>query len=278
MPEIKIETKVSILACLASQKEFGSNVTQLAERCNVSKATASRAVAWCEERGLAERVQAKGGRQRIRLNAQGMRLAAEYEQKHELSMAWMLTHGVVREIAEIDALVMSRLSEETTNVFRQSVVRRLLQQKLEGLDSFGGTVFCAPLPDESYPVPFAFHRSFGEYSAAPSMANGGFEAPAELVVAKGVGRIVLKAKPLEHTSALGPFSVRGILDALRYFDGGGFVDADKESDLFAFPAAVLAFSHVNGAQVFQGSALLRMSCSVGESHMPESDAVFTMYF
>ena len=71
--------------------------------------------------------------------------------------------------------------------------------------------------------------------------------------------------------------VAGILDSLRYYDDNKLRDAGKEGNRFFFPLDAVEFLNVPGVRHIQGSAVLRMSCSSGGRHMPESDAIFTMF-
>jgi Mn-dependent DtxR family transcriptional regulator len=279
MPEGMNELKVRILICLLAMKDFSSSVTHLSGIFNVAKSTISRAVTWCEQRNLLERV--NNGERQIKLSDYGMQLAKEYERRRELSQAWLVAQGIPREVAENDALVLAiGLSKQGTAAFEQSVKQRLMKQHFDGMRHFDGNAFCEALDDGSYPISFVFYRCDCKANCmvSPSMANDGFESSGELIVKKGNGMILLKAKPLEHTSALGGFRIRGSLHAMKYRDGAKFKEARKEGDSFYFPASVLKFLNVNCNQFFQGSVVLRMSCSAGKIHMPESNAIFTMYF
>lgn len=277
MPEGLSVLKVRILMCLMGMMDQSSSVTHLASIMNVAKSTVSRAVDWCEKYGVLERA----GERKISLTAQGLRLAEEYERRLVMSREWLASEGVVKQTAEADAIKLSmEVSDETVAVIEKTMRQRMLKQRLGNEIQFSGRTFCEALEDGTYPIAFVFYRCGCKdgCTISPSMANEGFENPGQLIVKNKSGVIVLKAKSLEHISTQGPFKISGILQTMKYQDGGRFKDAGKEGNNFYFPASVLEFLNVGSSSFLQGSAILKVTCSAGHLHMPESKTIFTMFF
>ena len=277
MPERISELKVRILICLLGMMGRSSSVTHLASILNVTKSTISRSVSWCEKYGMLERVEQR----EIYLTAYGRQIAEEYGRRLEMFSDWLVMEGVPAQKADADAMKLSMAaSEETEAVIEKTVRRMRIKQRLGNKLQFSGRAFCEALDDGTYPVAFVFYRCNCRdgCTVAPSMANEGFEHPGQLVVKNRNGVIVLKAKTIEHMSSQGAFKIGGTLQTMKYQENGRFKDAGKEGKNFYFPASVLDFLNVDSSSFMQGSAILKMMCSTGKLHMPESKTVFTMFF
>lgn len=276
MPEGMSVLKVRTLICLLGMMEHCSSVTHLANILNVAKSTVSRVVDWCEKYGMLERVERK-----IYLTQYGLQLAEEYERRFEMAHDWLVSEGVQEQIAQADAMKLSlEVSNQTVAVIEKTVRYRMIKQRLGNKMQFSGRTFCEALDDGTYPIAFVFYRCGCKDGCTilPSMANDGFDNPGQLIVKNKSGVIVLKAKKLEHTSNHGPFKLKGVLQTLKYEDGGRFKDAGKEGYNFYFPASILKFLNVGSSNFVQGSAILKVTASVGQLHMPESKTIFTMFF
>ena len=105
-------------------------------------------------------------------------------------------------------------------------------------------------------------------------------APCTLSVTDGRGMILLKAQRVEKYSAMTGRKMSGKIKCLKYFDGSKFCEAQRNGDLISFPASVLEFVNIgsDSGRIFHGSVCLKMTCSVGIMHMPESTAIFTLLF
>lgn len=66
--------------------------------------------------------------------------------------------------------------------------------------------------------------------------------------------------------------------APAYDDGSTFAPAYDDGSTISFPARTLHFLNIGSGvgQILHGSVCLRMQCSVGTKHMPESTAIFTI--
>lgn len=277
MPEGISELKVRILMCLLGMMGRSSSVTHLASILNVTKSAISRSVSWCEKYGMVERVEQR----KIYLTIYGRQIAEEYGRRLEMSRDWLVLEGVPSQTAEADAMKLSmEASEETVMVIEKTVRHRRIKQRIGNQLQFSGRIFCEALDDGTYPIAFIFYRCGCKdgCTVSPSMANKGFDHPGQLIIKNKSGVIVLKAKPLEHVSKKGPLIISGILQTMKYQDGGQLKDAGKQGDNFYFPASILEFLNVDSSNFLQGSTILKVTCSAGQIHMPESKTIFTMFF
>ena len=110
------------------------------------------------------------------------------------------------------------------------------------------------------------------------MANSGFEHPCELVVRDGVGMIHMRARTMSANSRKSGMLMQGKVQTVKYNYNNSFIDAEKNGDAICFPAECLNFLNIGSGvdQILHGSVCLKMKCSVGIIHMPESVAIFTI--
>jgi hypothetical protein len=189
--------------------------------------------------------------------------------------------GVPENIADTDAMKLSfGVSDKTMEVIEKTVRHKRIRQRLGNQSQFSGREFCEALEDGTYPIAFIFYRCNcnEECGISHSMANDGFDSQGKLIVKNKNGVIVLKAKRIEHISKQGPFKLRGILNTMKYLDGRNFKDAGKEGNNYYLPVSALSFLNVGSSSFIQGSTILKVTCTVGKLHMPESKTIFTMFF
>ena len=111
------------------------------------------------------------------------------------------------------------------------------------------------------------------------MANEGFRHPCVLRVADGHGQIVLQPVDLSAKSPLTGRKMNGRVRKLTILQPDGvFMRAEENGENLAFSADVLHFLNIGEGmgQILHGSVCMRMQCSVGTMHMPESTAIFTI--
>ncbi|MDR0519537.1 MAG: MarR family transcriptional regulator [Clostridiales Family XIII bacterium] len=272
------ELKMRILLCLYSMEGHCSNVTRLAKVFNVAKSTISRACDWHEESGLIRRTGERG--RQIELSAYGKKTAAVYERRRSLSERWLRAQGVENMAAEKDAILFALgISEQTEMAFEQKLKQLQVKDGAGGRREISGKTICEILGDGRHSFTCVFHKCKVRYadSSLRSMANDGIERVGEMIVENGNGIVALTANRMERVSALGDLVVSGSLQTLQYYDGDKAHPARREGNKFFFPLEAVEFLNVEGIQYLQGSAVLRMSCSAGNRHMPESDAIFTMF-
>lgn len=277
MPEEMSSLKAKLLIYLLGAEGRSCTITHLATVFCVAKSTVSRSAEWCRNQNIIERNEDRS----IALTTYGRQLAKLYLHRRNICREFLLAEGVPQKSAEQDAIHFAVAgSEDSLSVLERFAEMHRIKQSLGNQLCLSGREFCEVLQDGSYPFSFLFYRCKCREQCAisPSMANKGFVHPGELVVKNKNGLIILKAKPIEHVSALSGFKVQGILQNLQYKEGGRFKEAGKEADTFYFPASGVEFLNVGAGRLFQGSTILKMSCSAGVIHMPESTAIFTMFF
>ncbi|MDR1953510.1 MAG: hypothetical protein LBQ21_03405 [Clostridiales Family XIII bacterium] len=273
--------KMQFLFCLLNMEDRSKSVTHIAKVLGVSKATISRIRDWGESNNILTHDKTRKSYE-MALTGYGIRLAQGYEFRKEVATKWLSSERVPSPALEKDAMTFSMsMSAETVAVIERDVKRAEIRKKIGSKSTLDGRDFCAMLDDGIYAITFMFfrYRHRNAFTIEPSMANSGLEPDAELIVAKGSGTIHLRAKLVKHASALGGKFVKGSLSTLKYKEADLFQEARKEGSDFFFPADVLRLVKIGERNDFlQGNAILKMSCSAGPMHMPESESLFTMFF
>jgi Mn-dependent DtxR family transcriptional regulator len=257
---------------------FGEPIglTALSRSLTLAKSSVSRTIDWCEANRHIHRTEDR----KIALTVRGRRMAAEMDSRRTFASVWLSSMGVDAVCAERDALAFAiGFPDSAIEALQRLHEIEKLRQTFTGRRTIGGRELCSKLPNGNYAVPFSIYRNNeGKQGALDlSMAMDGLANPAEFTVQGGVGTVRLRAKTVEHVSALGNLKKQGELSTLSFKDGRRFTAAGREGSLFYFPADAMTFLNVGG-RFFQGSVTLRMSCTAGEAHMPSSEAIFSMFF
>ncbi len=267
--------KFRILMCLFDAGESTCTVTGISRTLQEEKYVISRAMIRMEQEGMIDRTNIRAPA----LTPKGRVEAARYHDRMGVALNHLLCTGVDLEHARKDACVWAMsCSDEMIDVIRASDARYRVKKELKGKKKFDGATLCEHLKNGTYAFPFIIYREHAKGSEVLSMANEGFEHPCTLYVEDGKGVIQLRVLPISEKSALNRLSMVGKVNKLEYFDSGRFVSAEFHGDVVTFPASILEFVNVGEGpgQVLHGSACLKMQCSVGIAHMPESKALFTI--
>ena len=265
--------KMRILLCF--WKENGGTVTGISKTLGEEKYTVSRMLIALEQEGLVDR----SDNRTPHLTERGAGLARRYEERIDTSLNHLLYEGVDPESARRDAFYWALYcSEQTMETIRATEARYRVKYDLRSRKQFGGSLLCRRLREGSYAFPFLMYRETVVNGSNLSMSNEGFEHPCTLIVRQGVGVIQLRALSLTARSASTGREMTGKIQTMKYLEGENFYAAEQSGDLFRFPASALQFVNVgNGVgQVLHGSVCLKMTCSAGLQHMPESTAIFTI--
>ncbi|MFW2551490.1 hypothetical protein, partial [Klebsiella pneumoniae] len=89
----------------------------------------------------------------------------------------------------------------------------------------------------------------------------------------GGGYVLVRAVDMEGSSKLSGAQMRGRVKHLKYFDGRRFIEAAVSGDLIQIPLGYFNFVNIGNdtmTRILHGSICLKMQCTVGEIHMPES--------
>ena len=148
-----------------------------------------------------------------------------------------------------------------------------------GHRDFHGGDICNYLKDGSYYFPFIIYREQIKNHNNLSMANQGFENPCELIVKDHEGLVYLAVKTVSAESMSSGKKMEGRVNKMQYLYDGEFRDGGIDGRYVYFPVTALNFIAMGKGRdtLLHGSVCLRMQCSVGDMHMPESTAIFTMF-
>jgi DNA-binding MarR family transcriptional regulator len=253
----------------------GSSVTQLSEALGVAKSTVSRAVSRCVEIGVIERYAGK----HVMLTDEGVRIGEELEHRCREVKLWLESMSGVAVVAQDDVLYGAlSLPDSTVRIIERNARMQNLHRRVGDRAVLSGEDFCAALGDGKYPVSIMCYRTdAGEKRKTPSMANDGIENDGELIIKNNNGMLRFKTRPVEHISSLGGTPIKGKLATLKYPEGAEYKDAQRKGDTYCFPASAMNFVCVSG-RVMQGDVVLKMACSAGTKHMPESESVMEVFF
>ena len=250
-------------------------VTGIARTLGETKQTISRIIIAMEEEGIVDRT---NPRQPI-LTELGKKKADKYSERINLSINHLIREGVNIESAKRDAYIWALYNtDETMDVIRRLEEQYRVKNSMRKQFRFNGSVLCKKMEDGEYAYPFTIYREHIHNGSNISMANTGFEHPCILSVKNGVGTIQLKAVNTIGNSASTGKVMKGMIKSMKYFDSGTFVGVERSGDIFSFPAEAIRFINMgNGVgQTFHGTVSLKMQCSAGLIHMPESAAIFTI--
>lgn len=267
--------KFRILACLHDAGDSTCTVTGISRTLQEEKYVISRTMIRMEQEGLIDRSNIRAPV----LTDKGRMEADRYHERVGLALNHLLRAGVDLEHAKRDACVWAlNCSDEMMAIVRASDERYRIKKELKGEPFFDGATLCEHVRNGTYAFPFVIYREHPKGSDVLSMANDGFEHPCTLHVEDGKGVIQLRTLPMSKKSALNRLSMVGKVNKLEYFDAGRFVHAEFHGDVITFPASILRFANIGEGpgQMLHGSVYLKMQCSVGIAHMPESKALFTI--
>ncbi len=266
--------RLRVLLCFL-KKDESCTVMRISRTLKEAKQNISRAMIALEKNGLLDRSNPR----RPILTELGNKKARHYAERIEITLNHLLYEGVDVETARRDAFQWALYcSDKTMETIRATEERYRVKYELREQKQFGGKQLCRLLKNGSYRFPFLMYREQVKNGTNISMANEGFEHPCTLYVEDGEGWIQLRAQSISGKSASNGKLLRGRAQSMKYFDSGHFVDAEVNGNLFSFPAEALHFVNMGSGvgQILHGSCQVKMECSVGLIHMPESTAIFTI--
>lgn len=275
MPESPEILKLRILLCFQNEAPSICTVTGLSRLLDESKQKISRAFISLEKEGLIDR----SDNRRPVLTEKGKCKALYYEERTDIILNHLLYEGLDMDNAEHDAFAWAMFSSDAGfEMLKNSEQRYHAKYTLRKKTHFSGEVLCSYLKDGEYRFPFLIYREHMSEGSNLSMANEGFEHPCSLVVKNGKGVIRLKAVDVSFKSLATGREMNGKVRDLRYMKNGEFYPAAEDGESLSFPAEALSFINMGTGigQILHGSVCIRMRCSVGTKHMPESTAVFTI--
>lgn len=275
MPNSMEILRLRILLCFLQAEDNICTVTGLAKTLGEEKYTISRIISTLEKEQLVD----KSDIRHPKLTEKGKEKAYVYSERISTTISHLMYEGVDIENARSDAFYWALYcSDKTMDIVRATAEQYKVKYQLREQKSFNGNTLCKMLKDGSYSFPFMIYRKNIKDGTNLSMANRGFEQPCVLNVKDGMGMINLRAIYMNEKSALNGEMLSGKINSLKYLCNGEYATAEINGDILQFPASVLNFSNIgSGAdQILHGSVCVKMQCSVGTLHMPESVAIFTI--
>lgn len=253
-----------------------ATVTKIAQTLGEQKYTVSRAINAMEEEGL---INKKNTRHPV-LTAYGRREAKKYTERVDTIQSHLIYEGLDPNVASRDSFYWGVYgSVETIEMIDKMSVRYRIRHEFRDKKMFTGRDLCKYLEDGSYVFPFLIYRELVKNGTNISMANAGFEHPCTIEVKDGKGQIFLHAIEMKARSQTTKKSMKGFVEDVKYFDSGNFFLARKQSTIISFPIDSMQFQTIGNygeQQILHGSICLKMTCTVGTEHMPESTAFFTL--
>ena len=266
--------KLRVLLSFLKEDET-CTVTGISKTLGETKQTISRIIIAMEEEGLIDR---SNTRQPV-LTDKGKNKAAIYTERIRLSLNHLIREGVNIESAKNDAYHWALYNtDETMEVISRLEEQYRIKHLFKDEFKFNGSTLCKKMHDGEYSFPFTIYREHIHDGDNISMANSGFEHPCVLSVKNGVGTIQLKAVNIIGNSAYTGKIMKGMIKSLKYFESGNYIGAERSGNIFSIPASAVRFINMGEGigQTLHGTASLKMQCSAGILHMPESGAIFAM--
>ncbi len=252
-------------------------VSDAARALHKPKSTVVYALAGMQRMGL---VQPADQRKTI-LTSAGIKVAQEYREKLEFLEKHMIFRDVSPEKAKADAIAFltADFSDDYVNAVREEAERNFLKGFFSGRDNFNGLELCGKMKKGVHKLPFVLYRENARSGNNISMGNRGFENPASLIVNGEDSKVYLTLKTLSGHSAMDGRLMEGRINKLLYRVGNKFNDAETDGRHVYIPATALSCVALGSGNnmLLQCSTYLKLQCSVGMIHMPESKAILTLF-
>lgn len=280
MPEISevlTPLQIQILLHYLEAEPSKRTVTDAAKCLGTTKWAVTRAMDTMEKLDIVERLENR----KTVLTVTGKKLAEKYAEQKKVLEQYMQYQDIPP--AEVQDNVLRALAAGFSDSFMERLAeqegRMRLKELFAGRQDFHGGEICNYLKDGSYYFPFVIYREHIKNYNNISMGNKGFEHPCELIVKDHEGMIYLTVKTVSAESMSSGRKMEGRINKMQYLYDGEFRNAGVDGRYVFFPVTALYFMSMGKGRdtLLHGSVCLRMQCSVGDMHMPESMAVFTVF-
>ena len=282
--------QIQLLLYYLTAEPSKRTVTDSARSLNVSKWVVTRTLDTLEKLNIVERLENRKTvltvpgvklAEKSVLTAAGKRTAQELLHQRKILEQYMQYQDIPPAQIKENALraLAARFSDEFMDRLAEQESRMHIKEIFAGRRDFHGGDICNYLSDGSYYFPFIIYREQIKNHNNLSMANRGFENPCEVIVKDHEGLVYLAAKTVSAQSMSSKNKMEGRIQKLQYLYDGEFRDGGIDGRYVFFPVTALRFISMGKGRdtLLHGSVCLKMQCSVGDMHMPESTAVFTMF-
>ena len=277
MPETLTPFQIQLLLYYLEAEPKKRTVTDSARILGTTKWAVTRALDALEKQDVVERQENR----KTVLTASGKKLAEKCRGQMKILEQYMQYQDIPPVQIKENALraLSAGFSDEFMERLAEQEGRMRLKEIFAGHRDFHGGEICNHLKDGSYYFPFIIYREQIKNHNNLSMANKGFENPCELIVKDHEGLVYLAVKTVSAESMSSGKKMEGRVNKMQYLYDGEFRDGGIDGRYVYFPVTALNFIAMGKGRdtLLHGSVCLKMQCSVGDMHMPESTAVFTMF-
>lgn len=277
MPETLTPFQIQLLLYYLEAEPKKRTVTDSARILGTTKWAVTRALDALEKQDVVERQENR----KTVLTASGKKLAEKCRGQMKILEQYMQYQDIPPVQIKENALraLSAGFSDEFMARLAEQEGRMRLKEIFAGRRDFHGGDICNYLKDGSYYFPFIIYREQIKSHNNLSMANRGFENPCELIVKDHEGLVYLAVKTVSAESMSSGKKMEGRVNKMQYLYDGEFRDGGIDGRYVYFPVTALNFIAMGKGRdtLLHGSVCLKMQCSVGDMHMPESTAIFTMF-
>ena len=277
MPETLTPFQIQLLLYYLEAEPKKRTVTDSAKILGTTKWAVTRALDALEKQDVVERQENR----KTVLTASGKKLAEKCRGQMKILEQYMQYQDIPPVQIKENALraLSAGFSDEFMARLAEQEGRMRLKEIFAGHRNFHGGDICNYLKDGSYYFPFIIYREQIKNHNNLSMANRGFENPCELIVKDHEGLVYLAVKTVSAESMSSGKKMEGRVNKMQYLYVGEFRDGGIDGRYVYFPVTALNFIAMGKGRdtLLHGSVCLKMRCSVGDMHMPESTAIFTMF-
>ena len=277
MPETLTPFQIQLLLYYLEAEPKKRTVTDSARILGTTKWAVTRALNALEKQDVVERQENR----KTVLTASGKKLAEKCRGQMKILEQYMQYQDIPPVQIKENALraLSAGFSDEFMDRLAEQEGRMRLKEIFAGHRDFHGGDICNYLKDGSYYFPFIIYREQIKNHKNLSMANRGFESPCELIVKDHEGLVYLAVKTVSAESMSSGKKMEGRVNKMQYLYDGEFRDGGIDGRYVYFPVTALNFIAMGKGRdtLLHGSVCLKMQCSVGDMHMPESTAIFTMF-
>ena len=276
MPETLTPFQIQLLLYYLEAEPKKRTVTDSARILGTTKWAVTRALDALEKQDVVERQENR----KTVLTASGKKLAEKCRGQMKILEQYMQYQDIPPAQIKENALraLSAGFSDEFMDRLAEQEGRMRLKEIFAGRRDFHGGDICNYLKDGSYYFPFIIYREQIKNHNNLSMANKGFENPCELIVKDHEGLIYLAVKTVSAESMSSGKKMEGRVNKMQYLYDGEFRDGGIDGR-YVYSVTALNFIAMGKGRdtLLHGSVCLKMQCSVGDMHMPESTAIFTMF-
>ena len=262
-----------------NKRPDGCRAIHLSETLNLAKYEISKKLSLLAEEDMIYRTENKD----VVLTEKGKAYSSAFARRIDLVVSHLGYEGMDYENAMLNSLeIAMHCNEAYFEKFEKPMTEIIrIKELFADKQSFSGAELARCMNMGSYSFPFVLYRERVKNHDNLSMANKGFENPCEMVIDKDGGSVVLRIKEMmEHSGMTGKLLAGHVL-GIEYFDGRDYRLAKEGGQFAAIPLSAFEFRNISSRDRFNnmllGSVELKVRCTVGIIHMPESKCILSVF-